>query len=135
MSNISLSTNQSAKTTILSFTVQGRSGTIGFSNITIPKNNLFNGTTPIVYIDNHPAQNQGYTQDSDNIYLWYTTSFSNHQISIKFTPSSYPTPAPTDQPGIILTELIYGVIYGTAIAATVIAIVSLTIFVKKKQET
>jgi hypothetical protein len=135
MYNINLATNQSAKTTILSFTVQGRSGTTGFSNITIPKNNLFNGTTPIIYIDNHPAQNQGYTQDNYNYYLWYTTSFSIHQISIQFKSPSHTTPIPTNQPGIVLTELIYGVIYGSAIAATVIAIVSITIFVKKKQKT
>jgi hypothetical protein len=134
MANISLATNQSAKTTVLSFTVQGKSGTIGFSNITIPKNNLLNETTPIVYIDNHPAQNQGYSQDSDNYYVWYTTTFSIHKISIQFTPSSHPTPTPTNQHGIVLTELVYGVIYGLAIAGTVIAIVSSTIFVKKKRD-
>jgi hypothetical protein len=133
MSNISLITNQSAKTTILSFTVQGKSGTTGFSNITIAKSNIANGTIPKVYIDNYPTQNQGYTQDSDNYYLWYTTSFSIHQISIQFTPSQ-PTSTPSSQPGIVLTDLIYGLIYGIAVAGTVIAIVSLTIIAKKKRK-
>ena len=39
------------------------SGTIGFSNITIPISAVPYGTTPTIYIDSQPAQNQGYTQE------------------------------------------------------------------------
>jgi hypothetical protein len=58
----------------VSFTVTGESGTTGFSNITIPISAVPYGTTPTIYIDGQQASNQGYTQDSNNYYVWYTTS-------------------------------------------------------------
>ena len=67
MSNVTIATNQSAKTTTVSFTVTGESGTTGFGNITIPKSAVPYGTTPTIYIDGQPAQNQGYTQDSQQL--------------------------------------------------------------------
>jgi N-acetylneuraminic acid mutarotase len=90
MSNVTITTNQSNTTTSVSFTVTGESGTTGFSNITMPKSAVPYGTAPTVYIDGQPAQNQGSTQDSSNYYVWYTTHFSTHQISIVFTSSSVP---------------------------------------------
>jgi hypothetical protein len=72
----------------VSFTVTGASGTTGFGNVTIPKSAVPYGTTPTIYIDGQPASNQGYTQDSNNYYVWYTTHFSTHQISIVFTAKS-----------------------------------------------
>ena len=85
LSDIVITTNQSDTTTTVSFIVTGESGTTGFSNMTIPKSAVANKTTPTIYIDNQPAQNQGYTQDADNYYIWYTTSFSTHKVSIQFT--------------------------------------------------
>jgi hypothetical protein len=58
--------------------------------MTIPKSAVSQGTTPQIYIDNKLAANQGYTQDSNNYYVWYTTQFSTHQISIVFNTSSIP---------------------------------------------
>jgi hypothetical protein len=64
--------------------------------MTIPKSAIAVGTTPKIYIDNQLAANQGYTQDANNYYVWYTTQFSTHQISIVFTTSSsipeFPSP-------------------------------------------
>ena len=88
MSNVTIATNQSAKTTTLTFTVTGESGNVGFSNITIPKSAVPYGTTPTIYIDGQPAQNQGYTQDTNNYYVWYTTLFTTHKVSIEFTTAS-----------------------------------------------
>ncbi len=88
MSDVTISTNQSATTTSVSFTVTGENGNIGFSNVTIPKSAVPFGTTPAIYIDSQPAQNQGYTQDSSNYYVWYTTHFSTHQITITFAAAS-----------------------------------------------
>jgi hypothetical protein len=90
MSNVTMETNQSAASTTMSFIVTGESGTTGFSNITIPKISIPYGTTPTIYIDNQPAQNQGYTQDSNNYYVWYTTHFSTHQVTIQFVVPSRP---------------------------------------------
>ena len=93
ISNVIITTNES--TTTLSFTLTGQSGTTGFSNITIPKNSVTNGMTPKIYVDGQPALNQGYTQDSNNYYVWYTTRLSSHQISIIFTMPSAPSPTNT----------------------------------------
>jgi hypothetical protein len=90
MSNLEITSNQSASTTTLSFTVTGQSGTTGFGNVTIPKSAVAFGTTPTIYIDNQPASSQGYTQDANNYYVWYTTHFSTHQLSIVFAAGSIP---------------------------------------------
>ena len=92
MSNVTIATNQSSATTV-SFTVTGESGTTGYSNITIPKTLISYGTTPTLFIDNQQATNQGYTQDPENFYVWYTTQFSTHQINIQFAKSLTTQPA------------------------------------------
>ena len=133
MSNIRITANQSAGSTIVSVTVQGESGTVGFSNITIAKNIVPYGTTPTVTIDNQSAVNQGYTQDNANYYVWYTTTFSTHQISVVFTAASFsPSPTPPNQLEILHLEVIYGVILGLILTATVITTVSAIMMVKKK---
>jgi hypothetical protein len=88
MSNVIIATNQADSKTTIIFVVKGENGTTGFSNITIPINAVPFGTTPTVYIDNIVAQNQGSCQDNSNYYVWYTTHFSTHEISIMFTKSS-----------------------------------------------
>jgi hypothetical protein len=119
MSSVTIATNQSASTTTVSFTVTGESGTTGFGNITIPISAVTYGTTPTIYIDGQPASNQGYTQDSNNYYVWYTTHFSTHQVSIVFTTAS-PSPSPTAQ-----SSLPQEAIYGIAAAVAIVAIVTL----------
>jgi len=69
----------------LSFKVTGKDGSTGFSNMTIPKEAITYGTNPVVFIDGQQTPNQGYTQDADNFYVWYTTEFSTHQMKIQFT--------------------------------------------------
>jgi hypothetical protein len=90
MSNVTIAANISSKPTTVSFTVIGEKGTTGFSNITIPKTAIPSGTTPVILIDNQLASNQGYTQDDNNFYIWYTTHFSTHQVSIQFAVPSTP---------------------------------------------
>lgn len=86
MSNIEISADNLSATTaaLLSFVVTGPSGTTGFSNITIPISAVNSGTAPSLYIDGYLASNQGYSQDANNFYVWYTTYFSTHEISIQF---------------------------------------------------
>ena len=88
ISNAAITTNQSTATTTLSFTLTGSNGTAGFGNMTIPKTAIQLGTTPVIYIDGQQAPNQGYTQDTKNFYVWYTTQFSTHQMAIQFTVPS-----------------------------------------------
>jgi hypothetical protein len=96
MSNVTITTNQSNTTTIVSFNVTGQGVTTGFGNMTIPVSAVPFGVTPTIYIDNQLAQNQGYTKDANNYYVWFTTHFSNHEISIIFTtmPTQSPSPKP-----------------------------------------
>jgi hypothetical protein len=88
ISGITIVTNQTATSTTVSFNVTGKSGTTGFGNMTIPKSTVRYGTTPTIYIDGKQASNQGYTQDTNNYYAWYTTHFSTPQVSIVFTAGS-----------------------------------------------
>jgi hypothetical protein len=103
---------------------------MGFGNITIPISAVLNGTTPIVYIDGQPASIQGYTQDGDNYYVWFSTHFSTHQIDIVFTKTSS-SPNPTISPSRTsaqsssLLEVIYGVAGGVATAATLLVVLKL----------
>jgi hypothetical protein len=56
--------------------------------MTIPKTAIHYGTNPVIYIDGQQAPNQGYTQDANNYYVWYTTQFNTHQVSIHFIAPS-----------------------------------------------
>ncbi len=88
---------QPTATTTVSFTMIGPSGTVGFGNMTIPKTSISYGTSPVVNIDGQQASNQGYTQDANNFYVWYTTSFDTNlagqgsQVTVQFlVPSKLP---------------------------------------------
>jgi hypothetical protein len=43
---------------------------------------------PEVYIDGQKVSDQGFTQDSENYYVWFSTHFSTHDVSIDFEPQS-----------------------------------------------
>jgi hypothetical protein len=123
MSNMAMATNQSESITTLSFTVTGQSGTAGFSNVTTPKNSVKYGTKPTIFIDSQPASNQGYTQDSNNYYVWYITHFSSHQISIIFTMSVSPSPTASNggsQGQLSLLEVVYGLVAAVAVVTVVV---------------
>jgi hypothetical protein len=104
MFNVTIATNQSAKSTTVSFAVTGEIGTTGFSNVTIPKSAVSYGTTPTIYIDNQPVQDQGYTQDAGNYYAWFTTHFSTHKVTIQF--AGYPLTATSSEHVITLTIIV-----------------------------
>ena len=87
MLNITV-TSVSPTSTEISFTVTGPSGTVGFSNLTIPKTAIPNGINPVVYIDGNKAPNQGNAQDDNYYYVWYTTHFSTHQVTMRFAEPS-----------------------------------------------
>ena len=88
ISNAAITTNQTTATTTVSFTITGPNGTVGLGNMTIPKTAIQLGISPVIYIDGQQASNQGYTQDSNNFYVWFTTQFSAHQMAIQFTVPS-----------------------------------------------
>lgn len=75
--------NQTATTTTIILVV-GEAGTTGFSNITVPKSQVPTGSSPVIYIDGEPAEDQGFTEDANNYYVWYMVHFSIHELSIVF---------------------------------------------------
>ncbi|MCW4029604.1 MAG: PQQ-binding-like beta-propeller repeat protein [Candidatus Bathyarchaeota archaeon] len=83
-----ITNNESTLTTTVGFTLTGQTGTAGFGNITLPRSAIPYGTTPTIYIDNQKTQTQGFTQDADNYYVWFTTHFSTHNVSIVFAAAS-----------------------------------------------
>jgi hypothetical protein len=72
-----------------SFTIAGLNGTVGFANITISKSDLPSGVKPVVYVDGNLAAYQGYTQDANNYYLWFSVHFSTHQVTVEFIQPGY----------------------------------------------
>ena len=127
MSSITIATDKATSSTTISFTVTGASGTTGFGNITIPKSAVTYGTTPTVTIDGHTASNQGYTQDTNNYYVWYTTTFSTHQISIAFTTTASPTPTPTKT-----SSAPQGYIYAIVVVVVIIVIVAALLVLRRR---
>ena len=122
MSNVTITTDDSAKAITLSFFVSGQNGTTGFGNITIPKTLIPNGTSPVIYIDNKKASNQGFTQDQENYYVGYTTHFSVHQVAFVF--SSQISSNPTMQ----------WVIYAVASCVAAGAIAGCSLFIRKNKK-
>jgi hypothetical protein len=116
--NVTITTNQTAVTTTLSFTVTGETGTSGFCNMTISKAEIPYGTTLVVYIDGQSAVEQGYTQDSQNYYVWYTTHFSTHNVELRFAGQ------PTSTSGSPM--LMYGAIIAVIAIAIAIAAIAVT---------
>ena len=124
LSEVSITANQSVETTSVSFTVTGDEGNTGFCNMTFPKSTIPYGTTPKIEIDDQPASDQGFTQDNGAYYVWYTTVFGTHQVSIIFGAGTQP-------------ELVYDIallgIAAVAIFAVVLASIFLLIRKRRKE--
>ena len=85
--------------------------------MTIPKSALQSGAVPAVFIDGREADSWGYSQDSLNFYVWYSTHFSVHQVQIMFQLP----PAPhglTETP--ILLYAFAAIIVAVALAAVLL---------------
>jgi hypothetical protein len=80
ISNATIASNKPTITTV-SFKITGPNGTAGLGNMTIPKNAISYGISPVVYIDGQKALNQGYTQDANNFYVWYSTNFDANLVA------------------------------------------------------
>jgi len=127
MSNVEISTKQASATTV-SFTLTGKSGTTGFGNVTIPKSLVPHGATLTINKEGQPVQDQGYTQDSQNYYVYYATHFSTHRLSIVFTAVSS---SPSSE---VQSNLTPAAIYGTATAVTILVIISVIGVLKKERK-
>ena len=129
MSNVTIATNQSYATTV-SFTVTGESDTTGFGNVTIPKNLVPYGETLTITNQGQPTQDHGFSQDSNNYYVWYITHFSRHQISIVFTTISI-SPSPSVSPNQTQSSLLQETIFGVAAAVAILVNISVMLLLRK----
>ena len=84
ISATTLTPDQNAAKTTVSLTLTGQGNTNSYCNITIPKGAIPYGTKPTIYVNDQAANNQGYTQDGNNYYVWFTTVSENYQLSIVF---------------------------------------------------
>ncbi len=123
ITSAAISTDESAGETTISFTVTGQSGSTGAGNVTVPKSAVPYGTTPTIYIDGNKVEKQGYTQDTNNYYVWYTTHFSSHQVSIVFA-----SPAATQSQDFPLWAI-------GLIAVLIVAIVGAIVALKRRGKT
>jgi outer membrane protein assembly factor BamB len=93
ISNAYYTTDPNKKTATLYLTVTGPSGEMGDCNITIPRSLIPSGTAPEVNIGDKSAVQQGFTQDSDNYYVWFSTHFSTNSVAIMFSAQNSGTPS------------------------------------------
>jgi outer membrane protein assembly factor BamB len=89
ISNSYITVDEATVETSIYLTTTGKSGTAGFCNITIPRNVVSYGKIPAVYIDEQKVESQGYTQDTDNYYVWFTMHFSQCEVTITFKETSF----------------------------------------------
>ena len=119
---VNITTNLLAATANVTFVVRGDEGTSDFFNMTIPKSAVPYGDKPTVYttgddIGDLLLQDQGYSQDTDNYYVWCTTHFDGYfygGLTIEFTNSQAQSLIPIIAVGVLviivaaaLTILIY----------------------------
>ena len=124
ITNAKIIRNESASTTSILFNITGESGTVGSGNFTIPRSEITFGSIPTVYIDGVPAPDQGFSQEANNYYVWFTTHFSNHEVTIVFTGASSEAAAAQS---ILSQKIIFG------IAAVIVAIAATsTVFVVRR---
>jgi len=92
--------------------------------------------TPTIYIDNEIAQDQGFASDFDNYYVWYSTHFSTHDVSIIFASTSLselqsgtdlPTTSPDQQPSFQETY------YVVALAVVIVIIAAVALLLKNRR--
>jgi hypothetical protein len=83
--NLTLTAYAKNQTATLTFNVTGQDGATGFCNITVPKTAIPNGLKPEVYVDGQLIEAQGYCEDRENYYVWWTVHFSSHTVVFQFT--------------------------------------------------
>ncbi|MCW3995804.1 MAG: hypothetical protein NWE98_06615 [Candidatus Bathyarchaeota archaeon] len=120
-SKVSIIENSISSSTNLNLTIIADTSNTYFANITIPKSGIPYGNTPSIYLNTNPVQDQGFTQDEENYYVWLTNHFNNYfygTLTIVFTHPFSPTNA---------------LIIGTIVAILLIAALAIVIWKKRRQ--
>ena len=88
ISDVTITNDQTSAETTINLTLLGQNGANSFCNITIPKNAIDYGSAPTVYVNSQIANNQGYTEDASNWYIWFNSQTNSYELSIVFSTSS-----------------------------------------------
>jgi hypothetical protein len=76
--------------TNINFNLNKLNGSTAFMNMTVPKNAILGGTQPVISINGGLSRNNGFTQDSENFYVWFTAQSpqwddgNRSQVSVGF---------------------------------------------------
>jgi hypothetical protein len=75
--------------TNIDFNLITLNGSTAFVNMTVPKNAILGGTEPVVAINGGLSRNNGFTQDNENFYVWFTAqsqwdNINRSQVSVGF---------------------------------------------------
>jgi hypothetical protein len=109
-----------SKTSELSFTATGTTGTIGYTNINIPKTLINNPSNLKIYIDGKETPIFNSSQEKDTITITLTYTHSTHTITMKIDNNQNQNQQWT-------------IIAASIIITTIITIIAISIFLKKKQ--
>jgi uncharacterized protein involved in tolerance to divalent cations len=93
-------------------TIIGQNTTDNVNVITVPKTTFISDVTPKIYVNSQLASVQGFSQDSNNYYVWYGTIFRDYELSIVFTTNA----SPTQIPSTIILSIVVIVIFSVSIA-------------------
>jgi hypothetical protein len=88
VSSATITTDRSTPSTTISLAVIGQDAGSGFGNVSIPKAAVAYGVTPTAHINNEVAPVQGYTQDGNDYYVSYKTSYATYELTIIFNVAS-----------------------------------------------
>jgi hypothetical protein len=88
ISNVAITADQTTAETTITLTLIGQNGANSFCNLTLPKGAIPYGTLPAVYVNNQIVDDQGYTQDANNYYVWFNSYYSTYELSVVFKANS-----------------------------------------------
>jgi hypothetical protein len=110
--------------THITFDIRGLNGSAGFVNMTIPKSALLGGTEPSVATNGGRPESQGFLQDEENFYVWFTTlpQWDNNDRSYVTVLFLLVTHRESNQSSSTIWTF-YGIAFALLIVATILLLV------------
>jgi hypothetical protein len=121
--------------THITFDIRGLNGSAGFVNMTIPKSALLGGTEPSVATNGGRPESQGFLQDEENFYVWFTTlpQWDNNDRSYVTVLFLLVTHRESNQSSSTIWTF-YGIAFALLIVATILLLVRYKQTTKKSDE-
>jgi hypothetical protein len=116
VTNAIIQTDQIAAQTTLSLNIIGQNSSSNVNAISVPKSAVAYGVSPKIYVNSQEALDQGFSQDANNYYVWYKTTFRNYELSIVFATNASQAEFP-----LAILALVVIFIFSLSIAALVLS--------------